>query len=305
MRILVTGGAGFLGRALVPALAVRGDEVVVADLVAFPAPSVRCVVGDLRDPAVVDRATAWRPEAVVHLAALTSVVESTRRPAEVFETNVVATQLLLERCRLLDVESFLLASTNAVVGDASKGAINERSPLAPLTPYGATKAAAEMMVSAYASSYGLAGASLRFTNIYGPGMTTKDSVVVRLMRAALSGGTLRIYGDGGQRRDYVFVGDAVRAVSAALGQRVRGPLTVGSGHSVSVNELHRLASAATGVAIGSETVERPPGEMDSVVVDTARAAAIGFRASVSLPEGLVATWKDFCAVAGGPGPTRP
>lgn len=295
MRVLVTGGSGFVGRALVGRLAARGDAVRVVDLRPFPGPGVDALVGDLRDPAVVEAALAGGLDAVVHLAAVTSVLRSKEAPHEVFTTNVAATELLLEGCRTRGVRRFVLASSNAVVGDVGRRTIDETLSLAPLTPYGATKAAAEMLCSAYAASFGLVTVALRFTNLYGPGMQDKDSVVARLMRAARAGGGIEVYGDGEQLRDYLYIDDACRALELALDLSAPTTLCVGLGRSVSMNELHRLACEATGRAIGKVHVPPKAGEMPAVVVDTSRLEALGLRPAVDLPEGLAATWRDFAA----------
>lgn len=295
MRILVTGGSGFIGRHVVARLRARGDEVSVADLRPFPDPEVPCVVGDLRNRSIAEEAVASGLDGVVHLAAVTSVLQSVKEPDAVFHTNVVATEYVLEQCRQLGVERFVFASTNAVAGDVGTALIDESLALHPLTPYGATKAAAEMLLSAYASSYGLRTVSLRFTNVYGAGMQTKDSVIARLMRAALSGGGIEIYGDGEQLRDYVYVTDAAAAIEHGLGLGRSDVLTIGAGESVSMNELHRLACEVTGAAIGKEHVPGKPGEMPAVVVDTARARASGWSPQHGVRDGLAATWEDFKA----------
>lgn len=293
MRVLVTGGSGFIGRQVVRRLSERGDEVVVLDLVPHHDPAVATVVGDICDAEAVARALGDGADAVVHLAARTSVLESVKDPDGVFRTNVLGTEQVLEACRRLGVGSFVLASTNAVVGDVGTDVIDERAALRPLTPYGATKAAAEMLMSAYAASYGIRTVALRFTNVYGLGMQTKDSVVARLMKAALGGPAVPMYGTGEQVRDYLFVVDAVGAVELAMGLDQAEVLTIGAGRSVSIKELHRLAEEATGTTIPLEPVPAKPGEMPAVVVDTAHAASLGFELRYDLLEGLRATWQDF------------
>jgi UDP-glucose 4-epimerase len=300
VRIVVTGGSGFIGRHVVGRLRDRGDEVVVADLKPFPSPEVDCVVGDLRDPQVVARALTAGTDAVVHLAAITSVLLSAKDPHAVFQTNVVATELLLERCRALGVDRFVFASTNAVAGNVGAVTIDETVLPHPLTPYGATKAAAEMLFSAYAASYQMTTVALRFTNVYGAGMQTKDSVVARLMRCALGGGAIQIYGDGEQRRDYVYVTDVVAAIELGLSLAHPETLTIGGGRSVSMNELWRTACDVTGVEIGAEHVPAKPGEMPAVVVNTSRARRLGFAPAYDLARGLAATWEDFRSNGGAP-----
>ncbi|HET9093106.1 MAG TPA: NAD-dependent epimerase/dehydratase family protein [Acidimicrobiales bacterium] len=298
MRVLVTGGAGFIGRQLVSRLLERGDEVTVVDLKARADEGVRHVQGDLRDPATTTEALADGTDAVVHLAALTRVLDSISDPDGVFRTNVLATHYLLERCRELEVPSFVFASTNAVVGDVGTKVIVEDMPLRPLTPYGATKAAAENLMSAYSAVYGLKTVALRFTNVYGRGMQVKDSVIARMMRAALSGGGIPIYGDGRQVRDYVYIADVVKAIELAVDLEASDTLVIGSGESFSVLELVDAACEATGRPIGTEHVPAKPGEMPAVIVDNSRAKSRGWVPDYDLPAGMKATWEDFLATSG-------
>src|SRR5205085_11199838 len=140
--------------------------------------------------------------------------------------------------RKTGVKALAFASTNAVTGAMRGPAIVETATLEPLTPYGSTKAAAEMLMSAYTASYGIRCTSLRLTNVYGPGMQAKDSIVARLMRAIRLGTTFEIYGDGRQVRDYVHAFDVVAAVRLALtDQRWQGPMVIGTGRSLSVLEV--------------------------------------------------------------------
>jgi UDP-glucose 4-epimerase len=292
LRILVTGGSGFLGRHVVAELQGDGHEVSVADRVRFSGPGVRAVTGELEDPAVRDEAVAAGTDAVVHLAAETSVLGSMEQPALVHRVNVDVTAALLELCRERGVGAFVLASTNAVVG-SFEGTFTEDVPLAPLTPYGATKAAAEMLLSGYCGAYGLRTPSLRLTNVYGPGMHHKDSFIPRLMRAAADGSGVEVYGDGLQRRDLVHVHDVARAFAAAAVDWPGGPVIIGSGISHTVLDLVETARQATGVAIPFEHVPGKPGEMPAVVVDIARARSRGFEPTVSLLDGVRMAWADF------------
>jgi UDP-glucose 4-epimerase len=292
-RLLVTGGAGFIGRTVVGALLDRGAEVTVCDQVPHPAAEVETILGDLRDPAVRDKAVQPGLTGIIHLAAVTSVLGSLRDPVLVHEVNVDATAGLLELARLREVPRFVLSSTNAVTGDVGAQTIHEGLPLRPLTPYGATKAAGEMLLSGYAGGYDLATCALRLTNVYGPGMAHKDSMVPRLMRAALSGQTIQVYGDGAQRRDFVHVDDVVAGLLVAWRARHIGPLIIGAGHSVSVLELIEAVRRVTGQQIPVEHVPAKPGEMPAVIVSIDRARALGYTPSMSLEAGLATVWADF------------
>jgi UDP-glucose 4-epimerase len=292
-HILVTGGAGFIGRAVAAGLGKAGARVSVVDRSPAAVPGPDDVVGDLRDPAV--RGAAVRPglTGIVHLAAVTSVLGSLRDPALVHEVNVDVTGALLELARERGVPRFVLASTNAVTGDVGDAVIHERLPLRPLTPYGATKAAAEMLLSGYAGGYGLVTCALRLTNVYGPGMVAKDSFVPRLMRAVRDGSTVQVYGDGGQRRDLVHVDDVVAGLLVAWDARHTGPLIIGAGRSVTVLDLIEAVGRATGTPVRTEHVPAKPGEMPAVVVDIGLARSLGYRPAVTLEEGLAGVWQEF------------
>ena len=295
-RVLITGGCGFVGRAVVEAFQRRGIPVTVVDRQGREGPrdGVTHVVGDLRDSHVRDEAVAPGTLGIVHLAASTSVLRSVEQPARTYADNVAVTQELLELARIRGVSRFLLASTNAVVGDVGAATITEQLPLRPLTPYGATKAACEMLLSGYAGAYGLGACALRFSNVYGPGMAHKDSFVPRLMRAALTGSTVRIYGDGSQRRDLVHVDDVVRGVLLGWDSSYAGSVIIGSGRSVSVLELVETVRRITGKPLKTEHVAAQRGEMPAVVLDLSHSAdVIGYRPTVELADGLASTWRYF------------
>jgi UDP-glucose 4-epimerase len=292
-RVLVTGGAGFIGRRVVRALLAEGHEVTVADLRAFPDPEVRSVVGDLCDPDGPARAVRPGTDVIIHLAAFTYVVASVADPVSTYRLNLDATSRLLEVAREHEVGTFLFASTNAVVGNVGGATITERTLLRPLTPYGATKAAAEMLLSSYANCYGMACASLRFSNVYGPGMTEKDSFVPRLMRAARDGEGVQVRGDGSMLRDLVHVDDTVQGVMAAWKAGYSGPLILAAGRSVTVNEMVETARRVTGAPIPAEHVPVGNGEMPAVVVDISAARAIGYQPVHDLETGMATVWPDF------------
>jgi UDP-glucose 4-epimerase len=296
-QVLVTGGSGFIGRRLVRALLETGADVTVADLRAFPDDNVRTVVGDLCDPSVVARAVRPGTEVIIHLAAVTRVLLSIEDPAGTHALNVTATADLLEQARLKDVGSFVLASTNAVTGDVGSATINEQIPLRPLTPYGATKAAGEMLLGSYAACYGMTGCALRFSNVYGPGMAEKDSFVPRLMRAARDAVGVQVYGDGTQVRDLVHVDDIVAGIFTAMRSGFSGPLILGAGESVTVNEIVATARSVTGAEIPAENVPPKPGEMPAVIIDISAAKALGYKPAHDLKSGMATVWPEFSEAA--------
>ena len=300
-RVLVTGGSGFIGRHVVRALLDSGADVTVVDKRAFagdgPSGGVRVIAGDLCDPSVVAQAVRPGTDVIIHLAAMTRVLESIEDPAATYRVNVEATAAVLEQARARGVGAFVFASTNAVTGDVGHATIDERVPLLPLTPYGATKAAAEMLISAYAACYGMTGCSLRLTNVYGPGMQEKDSFVPRLMRAARDRTSVQVYGDGTQVRDLVHVDDVVAGLFAAWHARFSGPLILGAGESVSVNDIVDAARGVTGSDIPALHVAAKRGEMPAVIVDISAARALGYEPAYNLKSGLATVWPGFSEAA--------
>jgi UDP-glucose 4-epimerase len=294
-QVLVTGGAGFVGRSVVRALRQAGARVTVVDLQPFPDGDVGSVVGEITDARTRDAVVGEGLAGIVHLAAVTSVLRSMDDPAGVYEANVATTAGLLELARARGVGRFLLASTNAVAGDVGEATIHEDIPLRPLTPYGATKAACEMLLSGYAGAYGMTTCALRLTNVYGQGMSHKDSFGARLMRAARDGGTVEIYGDGTQRRDFVHVDDVVQGLLLAWRRGCTGSLIIGSGRSITVLDLLERARRVTGRPLPAVHVPPKPGEMPAVVVDIGRARSLGYEPAVTLEAGLLTAWADFAS----------
>ncbi len=293
-RILVTGGSGFIGRHVVAALRDGNASVRVVDLKPHPDATVELVQGDLAEPAVIEAALDGGFDAIVHLAAVTSVLRSLEHPELTYRTNVAATAALLEAAREHGVGALVFASTNAVTGPMDGPAIDESATLRPLTPYGSTKAAAEMLMSAYTAAYGLRCASLRFTNVYGPGMQAKDSIVARLMRSIRLGTTFEIYGDGRQVRDYVHVSDVIAAICLALVREDwSGPMVIGAGASLSVLDVLEAVRAATGASFEARHGPAKPGEMPAVIVDPARARAAGWTPQYDFATGLAGVWEEW------------
>ncbi len=293
-RLLVTGGAGFIGRHVVRALRACGARVRVIDLLSGSDPTVDLIQGDLVEPEVRAAALEGGCDGVVHLAAVTSVLRSLEQPELTFRTNVRATHGLLEDARRAGASALVFASTNAVCGLAETLPITEATQLRPLTPYGATKAAGEMLMWAYTSSYGLRCSHLRLTNVYGPGMQAKDSIVARLMRCVRLGSTFEIYGDGAQVRDYVHAHDVVDAVLLALAdERWHGPVVIGSGRSLSVLEVIEQVRAVTGAELAVRHGPPKAGEMPAVVVDNSHARALGWRPRYDFATGVTGVWEEW------------
>ena len=288
MRVLVTGGAGFIGSNLVDALLARGDEVTVLDDLSSGRREnlderARLVEGSVTDPP----GDLGEPEVVFHLAAQIDVRKAVADPAFDARINVGGTASMLELARRAGTRRFVLASTGgAIYGDAEAVPTPESAPPAPISPYGASKAAAELYLDLYSRLHELSTVALRFANVYGPRQDPRleGGVVAIFTAAARAGETGTVFGDGLQTRDFVFVRDVVDALIAASESGVTGAYNVGTGEETSVLDL----AAAVGLAV--EHAPERPGEVRRSCLDATRiASALGWRATTSLAEGLTRT----------------
>jgi UDP-glucose 4-epimerase len=296
VRAIVTGGAGFIGSHVVDALVAHGDEVAVVDsLVRGSRENVNAAaelhVRDIREP-LDDLFDAVRPEAVFHLAAQIDVRVSVERPVEDAEVNVLATVGLLEAARRHDAQVIFASTGGAMYGECEVAA-REDSPREPLSPYGTAKLAAEEYLRAYNRLYGTRHISLRYGNVYGPRQDPhgEAGVVAIFFGAFLRGEQAKIFGDGLQTRDYVYVGDVALATTAAAGQDA-GIYNVGTGRETSVVELYELCARVAGSDSAAEHAPARLGELQRSFLDPELAAAeLGFRALVELEDGLRSTWE--------------
>lgn len=295
---LVTGGAGFIGAHLVRSLLERGVRVrVVDDLSTGSArylDGLDCelVVEHLERPGVAARVTDG-VDAVVHLAARAGIPDSVADPVGGFAVNVAATVALLDAARLAGARRFVLASTNAVLGEAVPP-MREDALARPISPYGASKLAGEAYASAYAASYGMAACAVRFSNAYGGWALHKRSVVAAWVRDALEGKPLIVNGDGSQTRDFVHAADLAAGVLAVLEApeaRVAGEVfQLGSGVETSVAALASIVAGAVGGDV--RVVHAPPraGDVARNVSDVAKAARVlGWAPRIGLDEGIADT----------------
>src|SRR4051794_22962610 len=294
MRALVTGGAGFIGSHVVEALLERGDEVHVHDDLSKGkcenvAAAAELHVADIRRPdAVFD---AVRPEAVLHLAAQADVRVSVERPDEDADVNVLGTVLILEAARRHG-SKIVFASTGGAIYGECDGPATEDAPRRPLAPYGTSKLCGEEYLATYNRLYDTRHVSLRFGNVFGPRQDPhgEAGVVAIFLGLLAEGKQCKIFGDGSQERDYVYVGDVARAALGAIGLP-GGVLNVGTGRATSVVELHGACCAASGIESEPIFAEARLGELQRSVLDvSAIRAAIGWTPEVALEPGLVETW---------------
>jgi UDP-glucose 4-epimerase len=295
VRVVVTGGAGFVGSHVVDALVARGDEVTVVDSLATGkrenvSAAASMHVQDIREP-LEDLFDEVRPDAVLHLAAQADVRVSVERPVEDADVNVLGTIRVLEAARRHDAQVVFSSTGGAMYGECDAPA-QESAPLIPVSPYGIGKLAGEEYLRGYNRLYGATHVSLRYGNVFGPRQDPHgEAGVVAIFLGALAAGEApRIFGDGMQTRDYVYVGDVARATLQALGQE-GGVFNVGTGKETSVLELVELCRRVAGSDVEPTHAPARLGELQRSALDTSLAAdELGFVAFVGLEDGLRSTW---------------
>ncbi len=301
MKVVVTGGAGFIGSHLAEAALRLGHEVIVLDDLSSGdirnvPPAARLVIGDVSRPTDLMKLTPLvrgDEVALAHLAAIVSVPEAMERPARAFEVNVLGTVNVMELARSIDAY-VVVASSAAVYGDPPSLPVREDLPTRPLSTYGASKLASEAAALAIASERGLRASALRLFNVYGPRMRPGPyaGVVLKFLASALQCSAPEVYGDGRATRDFVYVADVADAFIRAIERRASGVFNVGTGVETSVLELLDLVSKVTGARL--EPVFRPPrpGDIRRSVADITRAReTLGWAPRFSLEEGLRLTYE--------------
>jgi UDP-glucose 4-epimerase len=325
MNWLVTGGCGFIGVALVRSLVDEGGHAVrVVDNLAVgtredlaavcefveaspadigtmdsaPGSPVELVAGDILDEDLALRA-AEGADVIVHLAANTGVAPSVEDPRSDCLANVIGTLNYLEAARKGGIERFVFASSGATIGEVEPP-IHEEMPPHPVSPYGASKLSGEAYCSAYSRTFGVETTSLRFGNVYGPLSNHKNSVIAKFIKRAMRGEVLEIYGDGTQTRDFIYIGDLVRAIRlAATAEGVGGEtfqIATNAETSVQemVEELLPVLAAANVKDVEVRHAAPRLGDVRRNYSDTSKAARmLGWRSETDLEEGLRRTMDWF------------
>jgi UDP-glucose 4-epimerase len=309
MRALVTGGAGFIGSHLVDALVERGDEVEVLDdlstgrrenLTGALEAGAKLIEADVSDDTSVAGTIESRPPDVVfHLAGQIDVRVSVSDPFFDARLNVGGTINVLDAARQAGVGRVVFASTGGAIYGEGTGRdlpLDETAECLPDAPYGQSKLAAEGYLDLYSRLYDLSTIALRLGNVYGPRQDPlgEAGVVAIFCGALLDGRTPRVFGDGEQTRDYVYVGDIVEALLAAGESRVTGTLNTGTGTETSVLELGRMIGEACDRPFEPQMAPPRPGEVQRIAIDSERAERdLGWKARTSLEEGLRRTAEAF------------
>jgi len=303
MKVLVTGGAGFIGSHVADELLAAGHQVVVVDNLHtghrhnVPAGATFYEV-DITDLPALEKVFAdEKIEAISHQAARANVRESMSDPVAYAKVNILGTLNLLELAHKYNCRKIVFASTGgAVYGegytpDNSKLPFTEKTWPQPKDNYGANKLSMEYHLDLYNANYGLKYIALRYPNVYGPRQDSKGEagVVAIFAGAMLDDKPTKISGDGKQTRDFTFVGDIARANRLALESDAVGIFNVGTGVPTDINTVHEVLTEVTGYSLKGEYMPRPVGEVMATYLDSSKAKSVlGWEAQVSLMDGLSA-----------------
>lgn len=309
MRILVTGGAGFIGSHLVDAYLKRGDQVAIIDnfvtgLRENVNPKATLYEVDLADNDATAQAVAeFKPELVNHHAAQLSVERSVHDPQFDATTNVLGFLNLMESARRHGLKRVVFASTGGqAYGDSTVFPTPESEPPMPSAPYGVTKAATELYLKFYQREYGIDTVALRYANVYGPRQNPKGEtgVIAVFLEKMASGQTPTVNGDGEQTRDYVFIDDVV-AANRLASERGSGIYNIGTGKESTVNQIFSLLQAELGTSLEPTRGPARPGEPRRSVLDCSKAQReFDWQPTVSLEEGVrrtVAWYRETYSVS--------
>ncbi|MGC3999125.1 MAG: NAD-dependent epimerase/dehydratase family protein [Anaeromyxobacter sp.] len=303
-RVLITGGAGFIGSTIADLFLQAGWDVAVLDDLSTGKrenvpPGARFYPVDLRSAAAAEAVKKEKPQVICHQAAQIDVRRSMADPRFDADVNVGGLLSLMQAAvEAGSVEHVLFASSGgATYGDTPVIPTPESHPQRPVPHYGAAKAASEIYLGVYRANFGIPFTALRYANVYGPRQDPhgEAGVVAIFCGRLLDGKPCTVYGDGGQTRDYVFVGDVARANLLAAEKRFDGPLNVGTGVETDVNTVYGHLARAAGVSLPAEHAPARAGEQRRSCIDPSAAAAIGWRPEVPLADGLARTLEFFRA----------
>jgi nucleoside-diphosphate-sugar epimerase len=301
VRTFVTGGAGFIGSHTVARLLEAGHEVQVWDDLStgkrenidFAMGQIALLEGDIRDFVSLDSAVShWRPDAILHLAAIPSVPRSVEEPRLTHAVNLTGTLNVLEIARRQGIQRVVLACSAAIFGNEPEVPKRETSPASPSSPYGLEKWQSEQYAALYSELFGLATVSLRYFNVFGPRQDPKSpysGVISIFLDRVLSGRQVIIDGTGEQTRDFIFVADVAEANLLALTSEVSGHqrFNIGRGEETSVVQLFDLICQVVGGKPEPAFGPPRPGDVYRSCADAARAtASLGFAPRYTVREGL-------------------
>ncbi len=306
MKVLVTGGAGFIGSHVCDQFLRAGHEVIALDNLSSGKrenldPRVRLAVLDIRSPEAAELIRSERPHAICHLAAQMDVRRSVEDPRFDADANILGMLNLLEAARVSGVKKFIFSSTGgAIYGEQDVFPAPESHATRPVSPYGVSKASGELYLGYYRAQYGLSYVALRYANVYGPRQNPhgEAGVVAIFAQRLVAGSPCTIFGDGGQTRDFVFGPDVARANLLAFEKDYVGAVNIGTGIETDINRLFTLLAEAAGSNIQAQHAPGKPGEQRRSCIDAGLARKVlGWEPTVGLADGLRQTVEFFRAKA--------
>ncbi|WP_019415897.1 NAD-dependent epimerase/dehydratase family protein [Paenisporosarcina sp. TG20] len=300
MKVLITGGAGFIGSHVVEECLANNYEVVVIDnLSTGKSENILSICKnytlDINDDSLKHVFEVEKPDHVIHLAAQASVMKSIEDPISDGVTNVIGTLRLLEYARIYRIKKFVMASSAAVYGNPDTLPVDEKFPLNPLSFYSLSKWSGERYVQLYESLYGLSTCILRFSNVYGPRQNPlgEAGVVSIFINQLLNREKLVIYG-GQQTRDFVYVKDVAKACRTAIESSKSGIFNISSNSETTIDELFSTTSLLAGITSKPQKYPMRIGEIEKSVLGNEKASKeLNWQASHSLQEGLKETISTF------------
>jgi UDP-glucose 4-epimerase len=304
VKVLVTGGAGFIGSHVCDEFVRGGHEVIALDNLSSGKkenldPKVRLAQLDIRSAEAAELIRKEKPQILCHLAAQMDVRRSVEDPRFDAEANILGFLNLLEAARQSEVKKVIFSSTGgAIYGEQDVFPAPESHPTRPVSPYGVSKASGELYLGYYKAQYGLSYIALRYANVYGPRQNPHgEAGVVAIFSQRLSSGQpCTIYGKGTQTRDFVFGPDVARANYLAFQSDYVGAINVGTGIETDINELYRLLAEAAGSPQKAIHAPGKPGEQQRSCIDHSLAKKVlGWEPKVGLKDGLRQTVEYFRA----------
>jgi UDP-glucose 4-epimerase len=304
LKILVTGGAGFIGSHVCDEFVRAGHEVLALDNLSSGkkenlAPQVKLLELDIRAPEAAEAILRERPQVICHLAAQMDVRRSVEDPRFDAEANILGMLNLLEAARKVEVKKFIFSSTGgAIYGEQDVFPAPESHATRPVSPYGVSKASGELYLGYYKAQYGLPYIALRYANVYGPRQNPhgEAGVVAIFSQRLVSGKSCTIFGTGKQSRDFVYGPDVARASLLAFQSEYVGAVNIGTGIETDITQLYQLLADAAGSKDAAVYAPGKPGEQMRSCIDNALAKKVlGWSPTVQVKEGLAKTIEFFRA----------
>jgi UDP-glucose 4-epimerase len=299
MKVLVTGGAGFIGSHVVDLLIQSGYEPIVVDNLRSGKreqvpPHVRFIDLDISSPQIEDVFAREKPDVVIHMAAQVDVAYSIQNPVEDACQNILGTIRLLECCYKYDVKKFIFSSSCAVYGEINDCSIKETFPLQPQSFYGISKFTSEMYIQIFNILHNVPFTILRYANVYGPRQTSKGEggVISIFIKKVLNGESPFIFGDGEQTRDFVYVKDVALANVLAIEKGTNEILNIGCNSKTSINELYHKITSLASINIPSISMPVRKGDIRYSRLDNTKASnLLDWNPTFNLQTGLNETLK--------------